>query len=515
MADRIYTSKKSEEILENLRYVTKLEINTLARIAFCLSLKKTGKTVLRSEDTSGKQIYRGSFFGDDELFIKTLLFTVYEKRVEDEDFAYSRLLVIKDHIDNGCGLLDEIFQKSNKDELKFLEILFYQIKADAGGIGKENHDALNLILGINELTNQIISVELNKTERHVNPHLAIVGKPGGGKTQFLLKILADIRKSSRYNTNFILFDYKGDVSQNKDFLSVTKADVFRLPHEHLPINPFILSDYQENSILLSSREKTESFASIDKHFGPVQKGHLTEIIRKGYKARSQVNVKYPDFKELCYIAEDDYEEDGKKRDTLMETLKDLAQFHLFWQHGDADEPLESVAGKTMVIDLHELPVLKQLVAYLVIERLYKEMAGLPDSKTKDGYREIRTVLVIDEAHNYLSQKNPFLEKIVREGRSKGIAVFFASQSPSDYDQPTFDFRELLEFSFIFQCDGVSAKAVQDLLACSQKTAKELQTDIAKQKVFHAISKSLNDSEEVTRLKIMPFYEAFKNGEYSQ
>jgi len=515
MADRIHTSKKSEEILESLRYVTKLEVNTLARIAFCLSLKKTGIFVPHSEDSGGKQILRGSFFGDEEIFFKTLLCTVYEKSIEDEAFAYSRLLVVKDHVDNGFTLLDEIFQKSNKDELKFYEILFYQMKADCGGIEKENYDALKIILGINDLTNQMIGVELNKTDRHVNPHLAIVGKPGGGKTQFLLKILADIRKSSRFNTNFILFDYKGDVSQNADFISVTKAEVFRLPHEHLPINPFILSDYQENTVLLSSREKTESFASIDKHFGPVQKGHLTEIIKKGYKARSQLSVKYPDFKELCYIAEDDYEEDGKKRDTLMETLKDLAQFHLFWQHGDSDEPIDSVAGKTMVIDLHELPVLKQLVAYLVIERLYKEMAGLPDSKTKDEYREIRTVLVIDEAHNYLSQKNPFLEKIVREGRSKGIAVFFASQSPSDYDQPSFDFRELLEFSFIFQCDGVSAKAVQELLACSQKTAKELQTDIAKQKVFHAISKSLNDSEEVTRLKIMPFYEAFENGEYSQ
>lgn len=514
MADRIYTSKRAEEILENLRYITKLEINTLARIAFCLSLKKTGKTVLRSEDTSGKQIYRGSFFGDDELFIKTLLFTIYGNRVEDEDFSYSRLLVIKDHIDNGCILLDEIFQKGNKDEINFFEILYTQIKADSGAKDIENYDALKLGLGINEETSQRIIIELNKTERHVNPHLAIVGKPGGGKTQFLLKILSDIRNSSHYNTNFIFFDYKGDVSQNKDFLSITKAEVFHLPHDHLPINPFIIPDYSENSVLLSSREKTESFASIDKHFGPVQKGCLTDIIKKGYKARSQLSVRYPDFKEISYIAEEIYDADGKKRDTLMETLNDLAQFHLFWQHGDSDAPIESVSSKTMIIDLHELPVLKQLVAYLVIERLYKEMAGLPDSKVKDGYREIRTVLVIDEAHNYLSQKNPFLEKIVREGRSKGIAVFFASQSPNDYDQPSFDFRELLEFSFIFQCDGVSTKAVQDLLACSQKTAKELQTDIAKQKVFHAISKSLNDSDEVTRLKIIPFYEAVKNGEYS-
>jgi DNA sulfur modification protein DndE len=95
--------------------------------------------------------------------------------------------------------------------------------------------------------------------------------------------------------------------------------------------------------------------------------------------------------------------------------------------------------------------------------LYKEMAALPDSETRDERRAIRTILVIDEAHNYLSQRNPFLQRIVREGRFKGVVVFFASQSPNDYMQEFFDFKELLEFSFIFQCEGVSASAVQKLL----------------------------------------------------
>ena len=39
------------------------------------------------------------------------------------------------------------------------------------------------------------------------------------------------------------------------------------------------------------------------------------------------------------------------------------------------------------------------MAYLVIERLYKEMAALPDSPVTEGKRTIRTILVIDEAHN--------------------------------------------------------------------------------------------------------------------
>ena len=36
-----------------------------------------------------------------------------------------------------------------------------------------------------------------------------------------------------------------------------------------------------------------------------------------------------------------------------------------------------------------MPVLKELVAYLIIERIYKEMSQLPDSAIKDNRRMIR------------------------------------------------------------------------------------------------------------------------------
>ena len=101
-----------------------------------------------------------------------------------------------------------------------------------------------------------------------------MGIPGVGKTQFLLKILADIRKQSEYQTNFIYFDYKGDVVDNETFINVTRSRTYKLlqGNEQLPISPFILSDYNEQSVLLSAREKAESFASINSAMGVVQKG---------------------------------------------------------------------------------------------------------------------------------------------------------------------------------------------------------------------------------------------------
>jgi hypothetical protein len=162
----------------------------------------------------------------------------------------------------------------------------------------------------------------------------------------------------------------------------------------------------------------------------------------------------------------------------------------------------------MIIDVHSMPVLKELVGYLVIERLYKEMASLPDSPIKDGRRTLRTILVIDEAHNYLNQKNIFLQRIIREGRSKGIVVFFASQSPSDYQQKFFNFQELLEFAYIFQCDGVSSGSIQDILGCSQKTAKDLQTEIARLEPFQVISRSNEKTEEFTKFTAEAFYKNY-------
>src|SRR5690606_37340251 len=148
-------------------------------------------------------------------------------------------------------------------------------------------------------------------------------------------------------------------------------------------------------------------------------------------------ARYPDFHDVLQITTAMYEADNKKDDTLIEVLRDLATFDLFWRHGSEAPPLDRLSNRTMLIDVHAMPVLKELVAYLVIERLYKEMTAMPESPITEGRRMVRTILVIDEAHNYLGQKNIFLQRIIREGRSKGVVVFFASQSPNDFQQQFF------------------------------------------------------------------------------
>lgn len=508
MADRLFTSNETDEILSTLRYDTKLEKSVLARMAFALSLATQGADVPLYPDFGGGEIKRPTFVGTDEVFMRTLIASVYRKAEISEDEFYSNKSIIKYHIDNGSSLLQKMFVECGRDTSKLIARLVGAVDFEGRKefIGK----GLEILIGRQLLNKQEVILELNNTTKHANSHLAIMGKPGVGKTQVLLKILADIRIQSNYQTNFIFFDYKGDVVDNQKFIEITKAQPYELlqGNQSLPINPFVLPDYHEQTIKLSAREKAESFASISSKLGVVQKGTLTEAIRAAYAKRARSETPYPDFQDVLEVATLTYEEENKKPDSLIEVLRDLSSFNLFWKHGNENEPFEKISNRTMLIDVHKMPVLKELVAYLVIERLYKEMASLPDSPIREGKRTIRTILAIDEAHNYLSQKNIFLQRIIREGRSKGIVVFFASQSPSDYQQKFFNFQELLEFALIFQCEGVSAGSIQDILGCSSKTAKDLQTEIARLDPFQVITRSGSKTEDFIKFGAQAFYKGY-------
>ncbi len=508
MADRLYTTAETDEVLSGIRFETKIDKYILARIAFSVSVILDGCNVARSTDFSGPEMKRPTFIGTDELFFKTILHFVHKGQNINEDEFYSNKSLIKDHIDNGSVHLRRIFEEANHNAEIFLkkvtDFVQFSGRKELKGTG------LDIFIGKTLLDEKYQQLELNNTTKHANSHLAIMGKPGVGKTQFLLKILADIRTQSNFKTNFIFFDYKGDVVDNQKFIDAAKVQPFRLLQgsQTLPINPFILPSYDEQSVNISAREKAESFASINSKLGVVQKGALTEAIRAAYAKRAVTDLPYPDFRDVLDIVCDMYESEGKKDDSLVEVLRDLADFELFWAHGSDIAPIEKVSNRTLLIDVHAMPVLKELVGYLIIERLYKEMASMSDSPVEEGRRTIRTILVIDEAHNYLGQKNIFLERIIREGRSKGIVVFFASQSPNDYQQKFFNFQELLEFIYIFQCEGVSPTSVQDILGCSHKTAKDLQTEIARLEPFQVIARSSDKLEEFMKFEAEAFYKNY-------
>jgi DNA sulfur modification protein DndE len=238
MADRLYTSSESDEVLSALRFETKLEKVTLARIAFTLSLVKDGANVAQSPSFGGGEMKRPTFVADDEVFLRTLIAHTYGKRDFTEDEFFSNRSIVKNHIDSGAALLAQMFHETGNSGEALIRRLVDEV--EFSGRREQLGSGLDIFIGRTLLQRTELVMELNNTTRHANSHLAIMGKPGVGKTQFLLKILTDIRIQSSFQTNFIYFDYKGDVVDNARFLELARVQPFRLLQggQSLPINSF-------------------------------------------------------------------------------------------------------------------------------------------------------------------------------------------------------------------------------------------------------------------------------------
>ncbi len=87
-------------------------------------------------------------------------------------------------------------------------------------------------------------------------------------------------------------------------------------------------------------------------------------------------------------------------------------------------------------------------------------------------------------------------------------MFFASQSPDDCQQEFSNFQELLEFAYMFQCEGVAAASVQRILGCSSRTAKDLQTEIARLEPWQVVSRSTDRSMEFVKFTAEAFFRSY-------
>lgn len=502
------TSREAEDALRTLHKKISLPFNLLCRLAWSRSLTLEQPVDVSHLEITGKEFNRYSVTGDYDDLIKALTAEHAGMRLSDEDFFSSHF---KAHVDRGIVLLEkELLTSDSIDAFwsNFLRQLPRAIKTSEqtpSGLTS----VINVIVGEEVGTGEPVICSLNTA---TNPHIAVVGIPGSGKTQFIMKILADIRAKNP-SVNFILLDYaKGDVAGDKKFVQATNARVYSLPDKTIPINPFILNSYSRSSLRFSAEEKVESISSYE-HLGPVQKGLLSKAIEAAYDERASEDQQYPDFEIVERHLRRIYEEEGRTEDTLTETLRKLTSFHLFPTLSESNLLESALYEQTLIIDLHSLPALRELVAFFVIEKLYRELKDAPEAQvdSKTGARELRALLVIDEAHNYLPMNNHFLEKLIREMRSKGLAIVLLSQSPDDFAQRHFDYTELLEFVFVLKCVADRPQQIQKLIRCRLETARTIIPRLANLAYPECFTKALTRSgNEYTHMRAAQFHIAYRD-----
>lgn len=439
----------------------------------------------------------------DGLLFKALLQQYYHRDFDEDDYAEYVLW----HLEHGLEVIDR--ETSNFSGYEYLvEIAKSGLRASKDGfiaqapdeksqrMSEGFQDILALRIGVEKESGEPFFINFNKTDEHNNNYLGIMGRPGSGKTYFGKYFLRELRKASKYKTHFIIFDYaKGDIADDLDFVQDTRAEVIPVHKQPIPINVFKTgtSSYQDRKF--TAERLVEIVRNVEAHIGKKQENNLYEAIVDAYEDMMYGDNPYPDFQ----LVRQKLEEINPNPDSLTSVFRPLTEHNLF---AERTMPVwDSLVDKTVIFDLHKLPALKDLCVFLVLNELYRQLMAMPDSQVDatSKAREMRTVIVLDEAHHFLKSKKRVgvLENLIREIRSKGASVMLLSQSPDDYDHTDFNFLELLEFVYVLGCNPSSHKFLQQTFGVSTDRAKQIMRDVTALKQGEAFGK--DKGREVVKL----------------
>lgn len=239
-----------------------------------------------------------------------------------------------------------------------------------------------------------------------------------GKTQFVMTLLAQLSRHS--GTHFGIADFKNDYSDANGFPEFADAEFLDLWEEGAPYNPLALTNDSERSIdtaVIELRDTIEEATRSFTRMGVRQKAKLNKALEAAY-ATGKGEGRWPTLRTL----------DDQLDDDLAGVMGDLTRHRLFKE----GPPLGDVIDRNVVFGLSKIPGNGQttiLAAGFILSALLLRIQNLPPVPNT-----IRYVGVIDEAHRVADFKA--VQTMIREGRSKGLAVVLATQQPLDLQEVT-------------------------------------------------------------------------------
>jgi hypothetical protein len=246
-----------------------------------------------------------------------------------------------------------------------------------------------------------------------NGHIEIWGSSGMGKTQFTMSLLAQLARHS--GSHFGVADFKNDYGPDTGFPQLAQAQFLDLWTTGAPYNPLALEDDSPRAVTTAVIELRDAVDEATKAFtrmGVRQRGKLQAALEAAYQTGRQEG-RWPTLRTLDDLLDDD----------LAAVLGDLTHHELF----KTGEPLGSVIDRNVVFGLSTIPGNGQttvLAAGFILSALLLRIQNLPPVPNT-----LRYVMVVDEAHRVTGFKA--IQTMVKEGRSRGLAVVLATQQPLD------------------------------------------------------------------------------------
>lgn len=132
--------------------------------------------------------------------------------------------------------------------------------------------------------------------------------------------------------------------------------------------------------------------------------------------------------------------------------------------------------------------------------------NMDNTPVENNIKAMRYVVLIDEAHVIFKERKyqNILEKMLREIRSKGVAVVLLSQGIEEYNQPEFDFSTMCEIAFLLDIKDKNLRVMEKFLGLSGGNGKMIARSMEKIEKGQAIS-NIKEFELAKLFKINQYW----------
>lgn len=375
-------------------------------------------------------------------------------------------------------------------------------------------DSIQIILGATSSGRTPIIFEPNNTRKVSHPNMAIIGTMGTGKTQLARSVIAQFSKETHHNVGqqpigLLVFDYKGDY-KDESFLNAVEGEAYR---HNFPFNPLKLVVTDDvagmNLPAITADRISDSFAKAY-GLGLKQQSCIKQVIIETYAdagitrdSKTWSNTA-PSMEQVI----DKYFELYDVNDKAYALFDKLRDYTIFASNPDDCVSLFEWLDRVRVIDLTIYPDdTKKVIVSLILDLFYAEMQQLGASTQLDGFRELRAMIMVDEAHQFLKKDFNSLRKIISEGRMFGVGMILSTQNISDFHSSKEDYSLFILSWVIHHVNSISKSEITSIFGASAPYLDRYMDFINRAGLFESICKIGN---RVDGVRDLPFFELIKN-----
>ena len=185
---------------------------------------------------------------------------------------------------------------------------------------------------------------------------------------------------------------------------------------------------------------------------------------------------------------DKYLSTNDAKDKAYKIFDTLNDYQLFTTDQSKCVSLFEWLDSVKVIDLtiYEDSV-KKLIVSLILDLFYAEMKQLQGSAQKDGFREIRSMILVDEAHQFMKMKFNSLRRIISEGRMFGVGMILSTQNLSDFKADE-DYSSFIKSWSVHNVGIITKSDMYSIFGATDPNIDAYMTFISKAQIFNSICK---------------------------